>query len=632
MATAMRNRTLLLADAGLLFLASIVAFAVRFESIADLQQHIPDATAYLILTLPVRLGVFWKAGVYRRLWRYAGRDDLMSLVGAAGLAAFFNLVLGAFFIRAVGISVGRVPLAVLALDGAMTLGLPALLRLSTRDRDRRQGRRASEGASRGRPVLIAGAGAAGRMIVAELRQNPNLRINPLGFVDDAVEKQGKLLSGLPILGTLADLESAVRATGAVEVIVAMPTAPGTVVRAIAESAQRIGIATRTLPGLFELVSGRVSVTALRKLEISDLLRREPIKTDLAAVRAIATGRRILITGAGGSIGSELCRQLADLAPGRLGLLGHGENSIFEIQAELRRRFPEIPCDAIICDVRDRERLRITFETFRPEVIFHAAAHKHVGLMERNPEEAITNNVIGTRNVAELAGEFAAQRFVLISTDKAVRPTSVMGASKRIAEQIVQELAPRTKTNYTTVRFGNVLGSRGSVVPIFLQQIRAGGPVTITHPEVRRYFMTIPEAVQLVLQAAVIGEGSEVFALDMGEPVKILDLAHDMIRLSGLVPEQDIAVVFTGLKPGEKLYEEVFFDPSLTEPTTHPKVLRARMRPHSPVLLHSVDGLADLAMAGVDRDILRRAIQRLVPDYAQDDLPVLYVPPEAQSVS
>lgn len=631
MANGLRNRTLLLADAGLLFLATIVAFAVRFESIEDLQRHVPDATAYLLLTLPVRLGVFYKAGVYRRLWRYAGRDDLMSLVGAAGLAAFFNVVLGAFLIRAVGISVTRVPLAVLALDGAMTLGLPALLRLSTRDHDRRQGRRTGDGASRGRPVLIAGAGEAGRMIVNELRQNSTLRIDPLGFLDDALDKQGKLLSGLPILGTLADLEAAARVTGAVEVIIAMPTAPGSVVRSIAEAAQRIGMATRTLPGLYELVSGRVSVTALRKLEISDLLRREPIKTDLAGVKAIVADRRVLVTGAGGSIGSELCRQIADLAPARLGLLGHGENSIFEILGELRIRFPEIPCDAIICDVRDRERLRTVFESFRPLVIFHAAAHKHVGLMERNPEEAVTNNILGTRNVADLAGECGAERFVLISTDKAVRPTSVMGASKRIAEQIVQELAPRHATNFTTVRFGNVLGSRGSVVPIFLQQIRAGGPVTITHPEVRRYFMTIPEAVQLVLQAAVIGQGSEVFALDMGEPVKIVDLAHDMIRLSGLVPDLDVKIVFTGLKPGEKLYEEVFSDPSLTEPTTHPKVLRAKMRPHSPVLLNSVDALAELTQAGVDRDILRRAIQRLVPDYAQDDLPVLYVPEDAQSI-
>lgn len=620
MATRIRNRVLLLADAAMLLAASFVAFGIRFEGFADLDQHIPDATAYLILTLPIRLGIFWGAGIYRRLWRYASRDDLARLVGAAGLAAFANFCFGAFLIRVFGLSPFRVPLAVLALDGAMTLGLPALLRLALRDGDRRSARRATGDTSSGRRVIIAGAGAAGRMIVMELRENPNLRLQPVGFLDDDTEKQGKLLAGLPILGTLQDLEVAARATGAVEVIVAMPTAPGSVVRGIADMARQVGIPARTMPGLFELVSGRVAVTALRKLEISDLLRRDPIRTDLAGARAITHRKRVLITGAGGSIGSELCRQLADLGPARIGLLGHGENSIFEIQGELRRRFPEVACDALICDVRDRERMSQLFEGFRPQVVFHAAAHKHVALMEANPAEAITNNIVGTRNVAELAGEWGAERVVMISTDKAVRPTSVMGASKRVAELVVQDTARRFDTNYTTVRFGNVLGSRGSVVPIFLEQIRNGGPVTITDPEVRRFFMTIPEAVQLVLQAAVLGRGSDVFALDMGEPVKILDLAQDMIRLSGLEPEKDVRIVFTGLKRGEKLYEEVFFDPSITEPTAHAKVLRARMREIPIGLRGGVEALGEMAVSGVDRDVLRRAIQRLVPEYAPDDLP------------
>jgi FlaA1/EpsC-like NDP-sugar epimerase len=395
----------------------------------------------------------------------------------------------------------------------------------------------------------------------------------------------------------------------------MPRAPGALVREIVQAAMEAGIQARTVPGLFEILSGRVSVGALREVQIEDLLRREPIHTDLQQVRGLATGETVLVTGAGGSIGSELCRQLAKLDPARLVLLGHGENSIFDVLHELERLAPNLSIVPVIADVRNRERLEEVFARYRPYSVFHAAAHKHVPLMEANPGEAVTNNVLGTRNVAELAAAYGAEHFVLISTDKAVRPTNVMGASKRVAEQIVQTIAETEGKNFVAVRFGNVLGSRGSVVPTFLRQIRQGGPVTITHPEMRRYFMTIPEAVQLVLQAGALGKGGEVFVLDMGQPVKIVDLASDLIRLSGLEPGLDIEIKFTGTRPGEKLYEELFFNSENASPTSHPKVLRARNATLPAGISIIVDRLLAEARGCKSDDEIRALLRRLVPDYA-----------------
>jgi FlaA1/EpsC-like NDP-sugar epimerase len=329
---------------------------------------------------------------------------------------------------------------------------------------------------------------------------------------------------------------------------------------------------------------------------------------------LATGETVLVTGAGGSIGSELCRQLARLEPAQVLVMGHGENSIFDVMAELTERYPHLEAVPIIGDVRDRERMRLIFERYRPYAVFHAAAHKHVPLMEENVAEAITNNVLGTKNVAELSAEYGVEHLVLISTDKAVRPTNVMGATKRVAEQIVQEVAETTGRNFVAVRFGNVLGSRGSVVPTFLRQIQAGGPITVTHPEMRRYFMTIPESVQLVLQAGAIGKGGEVFVLDMGEPVKILDLATDLIRLSGLEVGSDVDIRFTGTRPGEKLYEELFFDSESALPTDHPKVLRAKNGALPIGLSTVVDLLVDGARHGWTDEQLRALLLRLVPEF------------------
>jgi FlaA1/EpsC-like NDP-sugar epimerase len=383
-----------------------------------------------------------------------------------------------------------------------------------------------------------------------------------------------------------------------------------------------------VPSLPELISSKKNGTSLREVEIQDLLRRDPVETDLAAVAELATGETVLITGAGGSIGSELCRQIARLAPARLVLVGHGENSIFDILHELTTSFPEISFMPVIADVRDRKRIAAIFKLHKPHAVFHAAAHKHVPLMEENVIEAITNNVFGTRNVVDASLEAGCEHFVFISTDKAVRPTSVMGATKRVAELVVQRAAMKHDRNFVSVRFGNVLGSRGSVVPTFLRQIRAGGPVTVTHPEMQRYFMTIPEAVQLVLQAGALGRGGEVFLLDMGEPIRIVDIATDLIRLSGLTVGTDIELRFTGMRPGEKLYEEMFFSAENVIHTDHPKVLRARNGILPEGIMRRIELLVQAAEEEHPDEELRQLLRNLVPDFhPHPTLPIAAPEPE-----
>jgi FlaA1/EpsC-like NDP-sugar epimerase len=468
-----------------------------------------------------------------------------------------------------------------------------------------------------RRVLVAGAGAAGQLVVAELRRQPALGLVPVGFLDDDPAKRGRLLAGLPVRGSLADLERVVRDQAVHEVIVAMPSAAGEAIRAVLRSAQRAGVASRTVPTLSEILSGQVSVSALRPIRIEDLLRREPVVAGLEEVRVLVEGRTVLVTGAGGSIGGELCRQVAALGPARLVLLGHGENSLFEIAAELADRAPGVDLVSRVADVRDQGRMGRLLAADAPHLVFHNAAHKHVPLMELNAAEAVTNNVLGTRVTAEAAVAAGCEHFVLVSTDKAVRPTSVMGATKRVAEQVVRGLAAATGRRLLAVRFGNVLGSRGSVIPIFLRQIAAGGPVTVTHEAMRRYFMTIPEAVQLILQATVLGRPGDVLALDMGEPVRIVDLAADLVRLSGLEPGADIEIRTTGLRPGEKLYEEPFAVPGEAEATRHPKVLRARGDDLPADHATRVEALVEAAVAGAPDPALRALLAGLVPDYARD---------------
>jgi len=605
-----RNRYFVLSDTVLFSVSTALAFALRFEGFEWPEVYRQTALVYLLVSVPLRLAVCYRAGIYKRLWRHASVVEVERLITAVSGFGLACVVAGALVLPALHLVPVRVPISVLFLDILLSAVFVTLPRLGVRLLTRRRQRRSQADSER---VIIVGAGAAGELIGKELLGHPQIGLQPVGFVDDDPRKHGHRMLDLPVLGSLKDLTHLIDEQAAHEVIIAMPRAPGEVVRAVVDAAHAAGARARTVPGMFDILSGRVSVTALREVQIEDLLRREPIITDLAQVRELATGETVLVTGAGGSIGSELCRQLARLEPARIIMLGHGENSIFDTYHEMVRLAPNVTCVPVIADVRDRRRMQDVFQSFSPYAVFHAAAHKHVPLMETNSAEAVTNNVLGTRNVAELSAEYGAKHFVLISTDKAVRPTNVMGATKRVAELIVQRIAEEQGKNFVAVRFGNVLGSRGSVVPTFLRQIREGGPLTITHPEMRRYFMTIPEAVQLVLQAGALGQGGEVFVLDMGEPLKIVDLANDLIRLSGL-EVGDIEIRFSGTRPGEKLYEELFFNSENAAPTSHPKVLRAKNGVLPVGVDAAVDRLLDEAHIGASGEELRALLLRLVPDY------------------
>src|SRR5689334_20621256 len=608
----MRNRHLFLLDAISLVLAPLAAFAVRYEDVAWIGQNLRFVLPYILLAGPIRLLAFYYLGMYRRLWRHASIGELKQVLFAGAVAGILAAGVGFWFIPTTGVAPTRIPFSVVFIDALLTtaaIALPRLLARTVRVSNYRRRR-----SDPGRPALIVGAGDTAKLVAKELIANPALGFEPIGFVDDDPSKQNHMLLDLPILGKLSAIKAVIETHGVSELIIAMPSAHGDVVRKVVRAGLDSGIPTLTVPSLPELISARTNGTRLREVEIQDLLRRDPVETDLAAVAELATAETVLVTGAGGSIGSELCRQIARLAPGRMVLLGHGENSIFDVLHELKGDFPDVQFTPVIADVRDRRRVSAIFGIYKPHAVFHAAAHKHVPLMEENVIEAITNNVVGTLNVVDAALETRCKHFVFISTDKAVRPTSVMGATKRVSELIVQHAAVKYDSNFVSVRFGNVLGSRGSVVPTFLRQIRAGGPVTVTHPEMQRYFMTIPEAVQLVLQAGALGRGGEVFLLDMGEPIRIVDIASDLIRLSGLTVGADIQIKFTGMRPGEKLYEEMFFSAENVLMTDHPKVLRARNGILPEGVMRRIEVLVRAAQEEHPDDELRRLLRALVPDF------------------
>jgi FlaA1/EpsC-like NDP-sugar epimerase len=568
----MRNRYVLLADLCLIPIVAFAAFALRFD-LRFYTVH-PEFPSYVAVAMLIKPVVFYLFGMYGRYWQYATVKDLTAVFLAASASLVAMGVFVAF--RLMGNPLFEFSRAVLLLDGILTFlmlgGVRMALRVFGDSRDRA---RESQQNSVGKRVLVVGAGQAGTMVVREMERNPHLGMTPVGFLDDERVKLGKRIYGVPVVGTTEDLASVTQERQIDEVIIAMPTAPGSVLRSIAEQCRQLGVVSRTMPGVFELLDGNVSVSRLRQVEIADLLRRAQVMPAINAASYMA-GRTALVTGAGGSIGSELCRQIAAARPGVLVLLGHGENSIFDVQGELRDLYPSLTVIPVIADIRDRGRIRQVFDRLRPAIVLHAAAHKHVPLMEENPEEAVTNNILGTSHILDAAVEFGTERFVLISTDKAVSPSSIMGASKRVAEALVREAARRTSRGYVVVRFGNVLGSRGSVVPHFKRQIERGGPVTLTHPDMKRFFMTVPEAVHLVLVAGGMGRGGELFVLRMGEPVRIVALAEDLIKLSGLTPEE-VPIVYTGVRPGEKLEEELWELGAATEATAHPDVLRVSER-------------------------------------------------------
>ena len=612
----MRNRLFFATDLVVLPFATLLAFVFRFEGWSwTATPYWTLALVFVLGATPIKIGGLLIGGVYQRLWRYASISDSEALVAWVMLSASVAACFGLFVIPALSLSVLpsgiRLPFSVAILDALIGAALLIAPRVIVRSQARSQprGRRVGH-----RRALIVGAGSAGALIGKELCENQQIGLEPVGFVDDDRSKHGKRIHNLPVLGSLEQLPALAERLAVAEVLIAMPTAPGSVVREVVRRAHEASLRTQILPGMFEIISGRKSVNALRAVKIEDLLRRESITTDLEQVASLVTDRTVLVTGAGGSIGSELVRQVSTLKPERVVVLGRGENSIFELMQECIRTFPDCEYTPVIADVRDAQRMQRVMRSHRPFSVFHAAAHKHVPLMEQNVAEAVLNNVLGTRNVVTLAAEVDAEHFVLVSTDKAVRPTSVMGATKRIAELVVHDVAANQLSGYVSVRFGNVLGSRGSVVPTFIKQISMGGPVTITHPDMTRYFMTIPEAVQLVLQAAAMGEQGEVFVLDMGQPVRVVDLAADLIRLSGLEVDRDIDIRFTGLRPGEKLYEELFFSSDTATATSHPKILRAREVDMASTSA-AVDALIEAAAATVPPRELRRMIRVIVPEYS-----------------
>lgn len=606
-----RNRYILLADLPLIAIAAFGAFALRFDLL--FVNYRPEFPIYLLAALVLKPLVYFPFAMYSRYWRYGTAQDLIAVT----LAVSASSVVMAIFVSVGMLTHHIVDFArpVLMIDWLLTLALAGGLRMSVRIIGDARATSDKSSPSTTKNVLIVGAGQAGTLVVRELRRNPQLGLRPVAFLDDAPAKHNKQILGLPVRGPLSELESVVRQEAVDEVIIAMPTVSGAVVRAAVDACRKARVQVLVVPGVFELLDGHVSISRLRKVEIADLLRR-PQVSGRSEAQPYLKGRTVLITGAGGSIGSELSRQVAFSAPKQLILLGHGENSIFAVHAKLAERYPDLDIHPVIADVRNLARLEAVFARFKPDVVFHAAAHKHVPLMELNPEEAFTNNVRGTQNLLEAAERAGTERLVLISTDKAVSPSSIMGASKRLAESLVVGAGRRNDRPYVVVRFGNVLGSRGSVVPTLQAQIERGGPVTVTHPEMKRFFMTIPEAVHLVLQAGGLGRAGDLFVLNMGEQLKILDLANDLIRLSGVDPD-DIAVEFTGMRPGEKLEEALWVPGATVEPTPNPDVLRI-CEHDLPTEFDIVPMVQDVITAAESGDLarLQAALEIVLPTFAR----------------
>ena len=568
------------------------------------------ALSTLAWVVPLQAVVFWRFGLYRGIWRFASLPDLKRIVMAVGVAALLiPLVLVLFRVSVV------VPRSVLILDPLLLMLLMGGSRLAYRAW--KEHRLASVLRPGSKPVLVAGAGSAADFLLRELARNP-AGFHVVGLLDDSRDKQGRLVQGIPVLGRLDEVAACAKKMEVDDVVLALPSAAHAVRKRITQRCAEAGLNVLTVPSLEDLVAGRVSVASLRSIELDDLLGRDPVQLDDSGLHALLTGKGVMVTGAGGSIGSELCRQIARFAPARLVLFEQSELALYAMEQELPQRFPGLTIVPVIGDVKNAAWVDRVMAEHRPAVVFHAAAYKHVPLMENaNAWEAVRNNVLGTQVVAAAAQAHGVGKFVMISTDKAVNPTNVMGATKRLAEMACQAMQQREGdrpmgTRFVSVRFGNVLGSSGSVIPKFQKQIEAGGPVTVTHPEITRYFMSIPEAAQLVLQAGLMGEGGEIFVLDMGEPVKIAELAKLMIRLSG-ADEDRIRIEYTGLRPGEKLYEELLADDESTLPTPHPKLRVAKAR-SADAAWHAecLDWLASADMQ--DEASVKRKLKAWVPEY------------------
>ena len=620
----LRARVLqVLVDMFVMTMALVLAYGIRFEGLPP-RLYINQFILVLPYLLLLRVGILFSFGVYRLVWRFINLRDLPRIVSAT-LAGAAVLVAARFVVEplfaAVGFAVNpayaTVPWGVLVVEFVLTtvgiIAARATWRLAKEEGPMFAHRpRASRARKK---ALLVGAGSAGVMVAREVAHNPDVGFSVVGFLDDDPSKVGSIIHGHRVLGPTRRMGELSRKLGAELVIITMARVQSRAVRQIVSEAEAASLKVQIIPGLFEILSGRVNISKVRDVAIEDLLGRDPVNLGREQIQDFLRNKRVLITGAGGSIGSEMCRQVCQFEPSVVFLLDQAENPLFRIHRELLQRFPNVTLEPVVGDVRNRQHMQALMDRQRPDVVFHAAAHKHVPLMESNPGEAIRNNVGGSCQMATLAHKAGVEAFVMISTDKAVHPTSVMGASKRLAEMYVQALSQVSTSRFITVRFGNVLGSDGSVVPVFQDQIARGGPVTVTHPEMKRYFMTIPEASQLVLESAAMGRGGEIFILEMWVPIKIVNLARDLIRLSGYRPDEDIAIEFSGIRPGEKLHEELNLSEENATRTRHPRIwIGNSATQRFDRLERAVDRLVDRSLSA-DPDDLRWELAACVPEYS-----------------
>ncbi len=610
-----------LVDLSALALAFVFAYLLRFEfqldsaTVKKMFVQLPWVVLLQFIVLSVR-------GIYSFIWHFIGMAEIWSFVRAFGLALIPVLALrfGLEWLPLEDPDAWQVPLSVALIDSILAFGALLGLRVARRsvyeryEQERKLQNRSSEAGGKSRRTLLVGAGRAGITAARELARTRSGEVDLLGFLDDDPDKQGMVVQGLKVLGPTRDLERLAKELQVDQILVTMVEASREALRRLVELCGELDLDVRIMPSLSEILDGRLAFSRFRKVRIEDLLGRDPVQLDKESLARFLAGKRVMVTGAGGSIGSELAQQIARFGPSRLFLAERSEPALFEVHRKLIRQWPELDTEPLLADICDKARMRQILGTFRPQIILHAAAHKHVPLMEINPVEAIKNNVLATHRLGVMAGEEGVERFVLISTDKAVRPTSIMGASKRLAELVIQDLDRRSyPTRFLAVRFGNVLGSTGSVIPIFQEQIENGGPVTVTHPDMVRYFMTIPEAAQLVLQASDLGQGGEIFVLDMGEPVKIVDMARDMVRLAGFEPDVDIEIKFTGPRPGEKLFEELELTEESLARTQHKKIFIGRIQAHpSENIEEALETLHGLSQGGSER-ALRAYLEELLPE-------------------
>ena len=595
---------LMIYDVFAVIAASILALVLRFEGKYHEipREYVERSLQYISIVIVITIIIFYAFRLYGSLWSYAGATELSSILFACILSASVQMAV-------IVLMAMQMPRSYYLFYGVCLFAMVAVSRYSYRAF--RTIVKRQKMAKECTNVLMVGAGGAGNMLVREICNSSHVNKRVVCIVDDAKAKQGSYLHGGKVKGS--DIPRLVKKYQVDEIMIALPSAPAKEIKEILDICKETGCEMKRLPGMYQLVNGEVSISTLKEVEVNDLLGREPVEVDLSAILDYVSGKTVLVTGGGGSIGSEICRQVAEHNPKRLVIVDIYENTTYDIQNELRATYPNLDLTVLIASVRNTKRIDLIFQKYRPDIVYHAAAHKHVPLMEDSPNEAVKNNVLGTLKVVQAADRWKVKRFVMISTDKAVNPTNIMGATKRICEMIIQTYNNRSKTEFVAVRFGNVLGSNGSVIPLFKKQIAQGGPVTVTHPEIIRYFMTIREAVSLVLQAGAYAKGGEIFVLDMGEPVKIADLARNLILLSGHKPEEDIQILYTGLRPGEKLYEEMLMDEEGLQETDNKLIhIGKPIKMDEEHFLMQLENLADYVVQ--EPDDIRRWVQEIVPTY------------------